>query len=79
MVSGLCGGRGTLHELSPMSNNLNVALYRDDKTLIEQQLLRIDVGAGHGVFNLPDSLPSGKYVLRAHTGWMKNFGEGIFL
>ena len=32
-------------------------------------------GYGEGHLALPDSLPAGRYTLRAYTGWMRNFSE----
>ncbi|MEZ0541409.1 TonB-dependent receptor plug domain-containing protein [Fibrella arboris] len=32
-------------------------------------------GYGEGYLTLPDSLPMGRYILRAYTGWMRNFSE----
>ncbi|XWW46891.1 TonB-dependent receptor plug domain-containing protein [Fibrella sp. USSR17] len=32
-------------------------------------------GYGEGYLPLPDSLPAGRYTLRAYTSWMRNFSE----
>ncbi|MEZ0484565.1 TonB-dependent receptor plug domain-containing protein [Fibrella aquatica] len=32
-------------------------------------------GSSEGYLVLPDSLPTGRYTLRAYTGWMRNFSE----
>jgi len=69
---------GFFHEPSPLSNNLYVSLHREDKTIVESQMIRVDVGGGHGVIDLPDSLAEGSYILRANTNWMNNFGEAYF-
>ncbi|WP_375446933.1 TonB-dependent receptor plug domain-containing protein [uncultured Fibrella sp.] len=45
------------------------------------QKIRLDTrfqskgGYGEGYLALPDSLPTGRYTLRAYTGWMRNFLE----
>lgn len=69
---------GYFHEPSPLSNNVYVALYNEDREVQDEQLVRANLGAGHGVIDLPDSLPAGNYVLRAYTNWMKNFDEQFF-
>ncbi|HEX2395278.1 MAG TPA: hypothetical protein VHI78_08030, partial [Bacteroidales bacterium] len=38
-----------------------------------QQRIIVNDGIGSGNFNMPDSLITGVYVLRAYTSWMKNF------
>lgn len=35
-------------------------------------------GVASGSFELPDSLATGKYTLRAYTGWMRNFSQDLF-
>lgn len=45
------------------------------------QKIRLDTrfqskgGYGEGYLAVPDSLPTGRYTLRAYTGWMRNFSE----
>ncbi|RYF73426.1 MAG: TonB-dependent receptor [Cytophagaceae bacterium] len=45
------------------------------------QKIRLDTrfqakgGYGEGYLTLPDSLETGRYTLRAYTGWMRNFSE----
>jgi hypothetical protein len=40
---------------------------------VVQSKIRLDTGRGHGSFHLPASMPSGQYLFRAYTAWMKNF------
>ncbi len=40
---------------------------------VVQKRVKIDNGSGPGYMNLPDTLTTGKYFLRAYTGLMKNF------
>ncbi len=35
-------------------------------------------GKSYGGIQLPDSLPSGVYTLRAYSEWMRNFGERLY-
>lgn len=37
--------------------------------------LRQTGGFGEGYMTLPDSMPTGRYTLRAYTSWMRNFSE----
>jgi hypothetical protein len=57
------------------SNNLYVELISSNATLITKQVIRLDNAIGNGDFKIPDSLPTGTYLLRAYTNWMKNFGS----
>ncbi len=69
---------GRYNEPSPLSNNIYVELYSSEKLLIDHKLVRVDGGFGNGSFDLPDSLQSGSYVLRAYTNWMRNFDKAFF-
>ncbi len=66
------------HLPDTLSSNLQVELLNYRGELVERMLLRLDNGRAHGEFTLADSLSDGNYVLRAHTHWMKNFGEDFF-
>jgi hypothetical protein len=44
----------------------------DNRPVIKHRF-EIDTGFGPGQIQLPDTLSSGLYTLRAYTGWMKNF------
>ncbi len=57
------------------SNNLYVELIDPDNKISASELVRIDAGMGIGDFKLEDSIPAGRYRLRAYTNWMRNFGE----
>ncbi len=69
---------GRYNEPSPLSNNIYVELYSSEKLLIDHKLVRADGEFGNGSFDLPDSLQSGSYVLRAYTNWMRNFDKAFF-
>ncbi|MBW4891903.1 hypothetical protein KXQ82_19420 [Mucilaginibacter sp. HMF5004] len=61
-----------------ISGNLYVELIAlDSAKLINRQVIRMDYGTGNGDVQLPDSIPSGKYMLRAYTNWMRNFGDNF--
>ncbi|MBW4891901.1 hypothetical protein KXQ82_19410 [Mucilaginibacter sp. HMF5004] len=61
-----------------LSGNLYVELIQQDSSLIlNREIIRMDIGVGNGDFSLSDSIPSGKYKLRAYTNWMRNFGDNF--
>ena len=43
--------------------------------LNEQQL---ENGRGSGVIEIPENLPSGSYIIRSYTDWMRNFDTAFF-
>ncbi|HLZ88420.1 MAG TPA: hypothetical protein VKQ52_14290, partial [Puia sp.] len=50
---------------------------RDQKPVLQEKVAMPD-GKGDGYFRLPPSIPSGHYILRAYTNWMKNFSPDLF-
>jgi hypothetical protein len=44
----------------------------DNRQIISKRII-LDKGKGHGHIKLPDTLSTGKYIIRAYTNWMKNF------
>jgi len=63
------------NELSKTTNRLYVELISPDSKVIQKNMTLLDNGTGFGDFSLADSLPSGKYLIRAYTNWMKNFSD----
>ena len=59
------------------SNNLYVELISSLAQMISRQVIHIkeNEGVGYGDIQLPDSIISGTYKLRAYTNWMLNFGN----
>ena len=45
---------------------------KDQKPELQSKIGMIS-GFGNGALTLPSSLPTGNYLLRAYTNWMKNF------
>jgi hypothetical protein len=43
-----------------------------------QGKIKLDSSAGNGSFVIPSNVPTGIYVLRSYTNWMKNFGAETF-
>ncbi|MDP4253399.1 MAG: hypothetical protein Q8938_05300 [Bacteroidota bacterium] len=50
---------------------------RDEKPWLQARIEMQD-GRGSGSFQLPASFPSGNYLLRAYTSWMKNFSPSLY-
>ncbi|MFL9829473.1 Plug domain-containing protein [Flavobacterium sp. ST-87] len=59
------------------SNILYVELISDDSKMIARNKTNLEMGLGHGDFQLVDSVgvKPGIYQLRAYTNWNRNFGE----
>jgi hypothetical protein len=58
---------------SPISTNLYVELYDDQKNVIEKRIVPLIKGAGEGSFTLDKNLNEGVYYIRAYTLWSLNF------
>jgi hypothetical protein len=69
------------HQKGDQSHSSIVAyleLININNTAVAQSRTGITGRHGHGVMNIPDSLTTGKYTLRAYTRFMRNYGPGIF-
>ncbi len=65
---------GISHGIDSASRVLYVDLVDAEQSRVVQQIkLKADKGQAPGQLALPDSLPTGTYLLRAYTGWMRNF------
>ncbi|HEY4110308.1 hypothetical protein [Puia sp.] len=56
-----------------LSNGVYVEVLDKDQKAVLQEKLALDNARGDGYFRIPASIPSGHYVFRAYTNWMKNF------
>lgn len=64
---------------SLLSKILYVRLSDANSKLVKQDMLSLKSSTAYGNIDLPDSLPTGSYHLRAFTAWMLNFDEdGIY-
>jgi hypothetical protein len=61
--------------LTHNSSTLYVELISPSADVISSEVVRLENGAGAGDFQLPATLPSGMYRLRAYTNWMLNYGK----
>lgn len=59
-------------------SKLYVDLISPESKILQRRTIRISEGLGNGDFKLSDSIPSGKYYIRAYTNFMRNFGEEYF-
>ena len=66
------------NKLSLNTNKLYVELIAPDASIIRKRTVRIENGTGHGDFQLNDSIPSGRYRIRAYTNFMRNYDEQFF-
>ena len=68
----------TDRKLSNNSMNLHVELISTDQKIIDSNIVRLDNGLGNGDFRLSEKIQSGRYMLRAYTNYMRNFGDQLF-
>jgi len=69
---------GEFHKPSQLSHAIYVELINEGGKLVKQVKLYSLDGSAAGNIALPDSLPSGNYLARAYTNWMKNGSEDYF-
>lgn len=63
------------HEPTFSSGVLYVDLINAESEIVDSKLIRINVGIGHGHFDLDRSFKRGVYKIRAYTEWNKNFDK----
>lgn len=66
------------HYPSNLSKVLYIEVLNQEQVPMLQTKLAISQGTGNGFLEVPPNLPSGNYVLRAYTNWMKNAGAAFF-
>jgi hypothetical protein len=69
---------GFLHRPLDLSKISYVELLNKEHKPVLQAKIGMKNGAGDGSFQLPYSINSGNYTLRAYTNWMKNNGADFF-
>ena len=60
------------------SNIAYIEVLDPDDSAVLQTKVGMKGGRGDGSFSIPLSVPSGKFVFRAYTNWMKNFGPDFY-
>jgi hypothetical protein len=69
---------GAFHLPSTLSRTIYIELISGQGEVVRQVKLLSINGSATGDFVLPDSLESGRYLVRGYTNWMKNAGEDYF-
>lgn len=68
-----------MNHLPRKSSVVYVELIDENETIVAKRNIQIVNGGGFGDIALPElSLPTGEYVLRAYTSYMRNFDESFF-
>jgi hypothetical protein len=60
------------------SNIAYIELLTPDDSAVLQAKVEMSNGRGDGSFSIPLSIPSGQFLFRAYTSWMKNFGPDFY-
>ena len=61
------------NKLSDHSSIAYFELINSDNRQVAGKRIVLDDGLGQGQIKLPDTLSTGRYIIRAYTNWMKNF------
>lgn len=69
---------GSKHQLSALSEILNVDLIDENDSIKRSIKLPLTSGLASGDFALADSMKEGTYHIRAYTNWMRNESEAYF-
>lgn len=69
---------GSNHLYSMASKVLHVDLIDPNNQIIHSQTQAIVQGRGEGSIQIPDSIASGFYQIRAYTNWMRNYEPEFF-
>lgn len=64
-----------LHLPSSKSKVLYIELIDQEEQVLERKTLKLQEGIANGFFELLQSYPSGKYLIRAYTRWNMNFND----
>ncbi|MCK4923292.1 MAG: TonB-dependent receptor plug domain-containing protein [Bacteroidales bacterium] len=66
------------HLPDSLSSNLYVELINPSGYIVQTKLIKLRYGFGRGDISFQDTIPEGKYLLRAYTNWMQNAGEDFY-
>jgi hypothetical protein len=69
---------GTLHHPLGISKIAYVEVLDGSQSPVLQAKVALSDGKGNGSFELPATLNSGNYTVRAYTNWMKNFNPAFY-
>ncbi|WOD45107.1 MG2 domain-containing protein [Hwangdonia lutea] len=66
------------HTPETLSKVVYVDLIDPNNIIIDSETIKINEGAGHGDFKLPQNATHGAYTIRAYTNFMRNFDDARF-
>lgn len=69
---------GSAHKPLSVSKVAYIELINTDQRAVLQNTVALGDKGGNGAMNLPTSMPSGTYVLRAYTQWMRGTSPEFF-
>src|ERR1700756_4380148 len=69
---------GTYQHPADMSKVAYIEVLDKDQDAVIQAKIELKNGTGSGSVFVPVNLAAGNYILRAYTGWMKNFGPDLY-
>lgn len=69
---------GAFHRRLSISKMCYVQILDNQGSTVAQTKVALTDGVGSSFINLPASLTSGEYTLRAYTRWMRNYGVEFF-
>ncbi|QKG53796.1 hypothetical protein [Hymenobacter sp. BRD67] len=69
---------GTFHKPLALSKVAYVEILNQMQQPVVQASIALHDATGQGTLELPASLPTGVYTVRAYTNWMKNFGPEFY-
>jgi hypothetical protein len=69
---------GSYHQPSPLSQSIKIELIDTKNEIVASLKLKSDSGFARGSLQIPDSIQTGNYRVRAYTPWMTNFDRDYF-
>jgi uncharacterized protein YfaS (alpha-2-macroglobulin family) len=66
------------NQLLDLSKVAYAEVLNKDQQPVLQAKISLQNGTGSGTLTLPSAIPSGNYIFRAYTNWMKNFDAGFY-
>ena len=69
---------GTFHKPLDLSSVAYIEVLNALGQPVLQAQIALHDATGRGALDLPATLPTGRYVVRAYTSWMKNFGPEFY-
>jgi hypothetical protein len=69
---------GTFHKPLDLSKVAYVEVLNSLHQPVLQTQLALHAATGQGALDLPATLPTGRYLVRAYTSWMKNFDPAFY-